>query len=140
MPARSGIFAGHRVPGFQPRPSVACIQLSFQGYNRPIHLFFHPPTVKEFMKKNGFHGAVNQISGLPRIRRSEAPKIDVINSNIDVKLLLTALTALKRGDFSARLPLDWNGTAGKIADAFNDVTERNEKMATELERMSRVVG
>ena len=29
---------------------------------------------------------------------------------------------------------------GKIADAFNDVVERNERMATELERLSRVVG
>src|SRR5437660_1656039 len=39
-----------------------------------------------------------------------------------------------------RLPLDWNGTAGKIADTFNDVIERHEKMANELERISRVVG
>src|ERR1700735_4365804 len=54
--------------------------------------------------------------------------------------LLTALTALKKGDFSVRLPLGWNGNAGKIADAFNDVVERNQKMAKELERMSRMVG
>ena len=40
----------------------------------------------------------------------------VANGDIDIKLLLTALTALKKGDFSIRLPLDWNGTAGKIAD------------------------
>src|SRR5437867_2221795 len=64
----------------------------------------------------------------------------VTNGDIDIKLLLTALTALKKGDFSIRLPLDWNGTAGKIADAFNDVIERHEKMANELERISRVVG
>src|SRR6202034_2790167 len=49
-------------------------------------------------------------------------------------------TALKKGDFSVRLPLGWNGNAGKIADAFNDVVERNQKMAKELERLSRVVG
>ena len=64
----------------------------------------------------------------------------VANGDIDTRQLLTALTALKKGDFSVRLPLDWNGTAGKIADAFNDVIERNEKMAKELERISRVVG
>ncbi len=91
------------------------------------------------MKKNGFHAAATELSDLPRARRAGA-RIDATNGNIDERLLLTALTALKRGDFSARLPLDWNGTAGKIADAFNDVIERNEKMATELERMSRVVG
>src|SRR5438552_17946830 len=62
------------------------------------------------------------------------------NGSLDTKLLLTALTALKKGDFSVRLPLDWTATAGKIADAFNDVIERNEKMANELERISRVVG
>src|SRR6266498_1733728 len=62
------------------------------------------------------------------------------NESLDTRLLLTALTALKKGDFSVRLPLDWTGTAGKIADAFNDVIERNEKMADELERISRVVG
>src|SRR6266498_108377 len=62
------------------------------------------------------------------------------NESLDTRLLLTALTALKKGDFSVRLPLDWTGTAGKIADAFNDVIERNEKMAAELERLSRVVG
>ena len=59
---------------------------------------------------------------------------------IDTKALLTALTALKKGDFSVRLPLEWTGVAGKVADAFNDVLELNERMARELERLSRVVG
>ncbi|MGH7222593.1 MAG: hybrid sensor histidine kinase/response regulator, partial [Gemmataceae bacterium] len=59
---------------------------------------------------------------------------------LDTTTLLTALTALKNGDFSVRLPLDWNGIAGKVADAFNEVVERNERMARELDRLSRVVG
>ena len=50
------------------------------------------------------------------------------------------MTALKKGDFSVRLPLDWTGVAGKVADTFNDVVELNERMAKELERISRVVG
>src|ERR1700734_1845363 len=62
------------------------------------------------------------------------------NGELNVKQLLNALTALKKGDFSVRLPLEWNGLAGKIADAFNDVVERNERMANELERISLVVG
>src|SRR4051812_36078425 len=37
------------------------------------------------------------------------------------KELLGALTALKKGDFSIRLPVDWPGLEGKIADTFNDV-------------------
>src|SRR5215469_3681426 len=59
---------------------------------------------------------------------------------VDTAALLTALTALKKGDFSVRLPLDWTGVAGKVADTFNEVVERNERMAYELERISRVVG
>src|SRR5207245_6935082 len=59
---------------------------------------------------------------------------------IDSKVLLTALTALKRGDFTVRLPLEWTGVAGKVADTFNEVVELNERMAKELDRVSRVVG
>jgi HAMP domain-containing protein/signal transduction histidine kinase/CheY-like chemotaxis protein len=94
------------------------------------------------MKKNGVHNAITDVSDLPRTRKPgrPAPMLEAPNGDFDTKQLLTALTALKRGDFSARLPLDWDGAAGKIADAFNDVVERNEKMATELERISRVVG
>ncbi len=59
---------------------------------------------------------------------------------IDSTALLGALTALKKGDFSVRLPLDWTGIGGRVADTFNEVTELNERMARELERLSRVVG
>ena len=59
---------------------------------------------------------------------------------LDTNLLLTALVALKKGDCSVRLPLDWSGVGGKIADEFNEVIERNERMAHELERISHVVG
>jgi methyl-accepting chemotaxis protein len=56
------------------------------------------------------------------------------------KMLLTALMALKKGDFTARLPVDLSGMDGKIADAFNEVVELNQRMADELARLSRVVG
>ena len=48
--------------------------------------------------------------------------------------------AFKRGNFSARLPEDWTGVAGKIADTFNDVIRTNQRMTQELERIVRVVG
>ena len=63
-----------------------------------------------------------------------------LNSRLDAKALLNGLAALKRGDFSARLPLEWTGLAGKIAETFNDMAERHERMAGELECVSRVVG
>jgi signal transduction histidine kinase/HAMP domain-containing protein/ActR/RegA family two-component response regulator len=61
-------------------------------------------------------------------------------SELDTRQLLAALMAFKRGDFSARLPEDWTGVPGKIADTFNAVIEANERMTRELERIGRVVG
>ena len=48
--------------------------------------------------------------------------------------------AFNRGDFSARLPHDWTGLAGKIADTFNEVIAKNQQMTMELDRIGRVVG
>jgi HAMP domain-containing protein/signal transduction histidine kinase len=59
---------------------------------------------------------------------------------VDSRKLLTALVAFKRGDFSARLPDDWTGVAGKIADAFNEVVGTNQRFTQELERIVHVVG
>src|ERR1044072_7191151 len=56
------------------------------------------------------------------------------------KEVLGALIAVKRGDASARLPVTWPGDYGRMAEAFNDVVELNTRLATELERLSRVVG
>src|SRR4028119_1704164 len=59
---------------------------------------------------------------------------------LDAKQLLRTLVAVKKGDFSVRMPSDQAGVAGKIADTLNDIIERNERMAAELERISTVVG
>src|SRR2546423_2746373 len=60
--------------------------------------------------------------------------------SLNAKLLLKTLIAFKKGDFSARLPGEWTGEAGKIADTLNDIIELSDKTARELERVSRVVG
>src|SRR5437870_11266499 len=59
---------------------------------------------------------------------------------LDTQQLLAAFLAFKRGDFSARLPDDWTGVAGKIADTFNDVIAINQRMTREPQRIGRVVG
>src|SRR5690349_13710459 len=59
---------------------------------------------------------------------------------LDQKRLLKVLSDYRRGDFSARMPSDRTGLAGKICDALNDAIERNEKLVKELERLSNVVG
>jgi HAMP domain-containing protein/putative methionine-R-sulfoxide reductase with GAF domain len=59
---------------------------------------------------------------------------------VDAKVLLDVLAQLKGGDFSARMPVDWTGLAGKAADGFNDVIVANQVFEAELARVSRVVG
>ncbi len=62
------------------------------------------------------------------------------DSKGELVALLYALTALRKGEAGVRLPSDWDGIAGKVADAFNDVIEMNERMAEELEQLSTSVG
>src|SRR5438105_14742987 len=81
------------------------------------------------MKKN---------TSIPRARSENGSRLN--GDGVDSRQLLTALVAFKRGDFSARLPDDWTGRAGKIADTFNDVIRTNQRMTQELERIVRVVG
>ena len=56
------------------------------------------------------------------------------------RALLNALATLKSGDFSVRLPLDWVGIAGKVADTFNEVVALNQRMSRELGRLRESVG
>jgi HAMP domain-containing protein/CheY-like chemotaxis protein/signal transduction histidine kinase len=48
--------------------------------------------------------------------------------------------ALKKGDFSVRMPSDWIGMAGKIADTLNDIIDTKSRMVREVTEVSRVVG
>jgi HAMP domain-containing protein/signal transduction histidine kinase/DNA-binding response OmpR family regulator len=72
---------------------------------------------------------------MPAVQELPTPETDTLGQT-----LLSALTSLKKGDFTARLPIEWTGMAGKVADTFNEVVELNERMAKELARLSRVVG
>src|SRR5437016_14278668 len=71
---------------------------------------------------------------------SAATTSNPVANNLDAALLLKTLTALKKGNFTVRMPNDWTGVAGKIADTLNDVIEMNDRLVKELERVSRVVG
>ncbi|GJJ00158.1 histidine kinase [Duganella rhizosphaerae] len=63
-----------------------------------------------------------------------------MGEQIDAKRLLSTLMALKKGDFTARMPSDWTGMAGKIADTLNEIIETKEKMVQVVTDVSRVVG
>ncbi len=59
---------------------------------------------------------------------------------LDAKVLLSVLAQVREGDFTVRMPLDWTGVPGKVADGFNDVIIANQALEAELARVSRVVG
>ena len=87
---------------------------------------------------NGVHvGADGDGHGLPPL---SAARMTTPVEGLDRRELLGALVALKKGDFSVRLPMWLDGLDGKLADTFNDVIELNQRMSHELERLSRVVG
>ncbi|WP_223544935.1 HAMP domain-containing protein [Pseudomonas sp. A-B-19] len=58
----------------------------------------------------------------------------------DMKTLLTALKALRNGDFTTRMPNDWTGMPGKIADTLNEIIDMAADTATEFERVARLIG
>ena len=60
--------------------------------------------------------------------------------SFDPEVLLNFLARVHGGDSAARMPLEWTGVAGKIADGLNDVIIANQALETELARVSLVVG
>ena len=54
--------------------------------------------------------------------------------------LLAAMMAFRDGDFSVRLPTDWDGTDGRIAEAFNQALAHEDRITREITRLSMTVG
>ena len=75
-----------------------------------------------------------------RAPSSEALAPAVVPEPFDTRILLDVLSHVAEGDFSARMPMDWTGLAGKAADGINAVIVANQALENELARISRVVG
>ena len=58
----------------------------------------------------------------------------------ELTAILASLQTMRDGEFSVRLPGDWTGLPGKIADTFNDIAAANQQIARELKRVGQVVG
>ena len=69
-----------------------------------------------------------------------ASRAEASRGEMDLKVLLKVLSAVKKGDFSARMPEDLTGLSGKIADTLNDIIELNDKMSQGIGRASEIVG
>src|SRR5580658_7184015 len=63
-----------------------------------------------------------------------------VTDAVDPKVHLSVLAQVKGGDFTARMPLEWMGMAGKVADGLNDVIIANQVLEAELARVSQAVG
>ena len=57
----------------------------------------------------------------------------------ELKRLVEALRAAKNGDFSARLSAATDSGLGEVAVVFNELAERQESFAFELQRVNRVI-
>src|SRR5688572_2672294 len=62
------------------------------------------------------------------------------SDTLDARQLLHVLTALRDGDFRARMPAGGEGLGAEIAGVLNQVMDRQAAFAAELERVTREVG
>lgn len=65
---------------------------------------------------------------------------EISGDQIDAGELLNALMAMKKGNFSHRMPYDRTGIAGKVADTFNEIMDIQESLVNEVQTVARVVG
>ncbi len=73
-------------------------------------------------------------------RRADS-RITIASSDaLDTDQLLAVLTAVRKGDFSVKMPMSQTGVAGKISDVLNDILELNRETTREFERVSQAVG
>ena len=73
-------------------------------------------------------------------RRRAGASAPNAETTLNLSKLLQALQSVRDGDFSARLPSDQTGLAGKVADTFNEIVAANQRLAFELERVGQIVG
>src|SRR3569832_1097926 len=62
------------------------------------------------------------------------------SDSLDMRVLLATLRAYRNGDFSVRMPADWTGLPGKIADTLNEIIDMSSGTITEFERVAWLVG
>src|ERR1700730_11431953 len=74
------------------------------------------------------------------MRVSTVPAVKRTSKKTETNVLLKTLIAFKNGNLSVRMPVDQSGLEGKIADTLNEILAINQRMASELDRISRSVG
>jgi HAMP domain-containing protein/CheY-like chemotaxis protein/signal transduction histidine kinase len=57
-----------------------------------------------------------------------------------LRQILRAMVAFREGDFSVRLPTDWAGIEGRVAEAFNQTISLEDRLTQEISQVSVLVG
>ncbi len=73
-------------------------------------------------------------------REDDTPPASKNGAGNPLQQILVAMVAFRNGEFSQRLPAEWTGVEGKIADAFNDILKISERRTKEAARVCRMVG
>ena len=67
------------------------------------------------------------------------PQNEFLSHN-ETRILLDVLLAIKKGDLSLRLPIEWVGLHGEIAGTVNQLIDQLSLFSTEVTRVAREVG
>ena len=102
-----------------------------------MHVFKSPPTSRKAPRRPKAQSTA-KIPATATAKTKSTHHGEALNG--ETSAILAALIALKRGNSDVRLPEEWPGQAGRIAEAFNEVVELNVRTARELERLNQVVG
>src|SRR6185312_9233398 len=102
-----------------------------------MHVVKSPPADRKPTRRPKIQTASSRSAGVAREEETSRPG-EALNG--ETSQILAALIALKRGNSDVRLPEEWPGQAGRIAEAFNEVVELNVRTARELARLNQVVG
>ena len=79
-------------------------------------------------------------SSRPALHENPEPVATDLAAEARQRQILTAMTAFRDGDFSVRLPNTWVGLDGRLAEAFNQALSQEQRIATEVARLSNTVG
>jgi HAMP domain-containing protein/CheY-like chemotaxis protein/signal transduction histidine kinase len=78
---------------------------------------------------------------IPRSKKStKANRTGDFSADARSRQMLATMHAFRDGDFSVRLPSDWDGIDGQIAAALNHVILQEDRLSREVARLSQTVG
>ena len=80
-----------------------------------------------YLNKSVFQGTFVTQTATPR--RATRPRAPAKTPQDPLPMILAAMQAVRRGDFSVQLPAHWDGIEGKLAEAFNDIALANRRLA-----------